>query len=189
MLTLIGFIASLNILSVSPEGIELTLNLSDTGFIASYELNELKSPLIAPVEEAILVSVTPSTKLDTGIFMVPVSDYVITGRYGDKRATHIHKGLDFAAPVGALILASDGGIVTYSGYEKDYGNLIIIDHGNGYETFYAHLNDLGAALGETVPKGRAIGWVGSTGRSTGPHLHFEIRKNGISIDPGYFMKY
>ena len=95
----------------------------------------------------------------------------------------MHNGLDIGAPMGATITASAPGRVIYSGWEGGYGNTIIIDHGGATSTLYGHCSQLFVSEGQEVQRGQAIGAVGSTGVSTGPHLHFEIRINGVAVDP------
>jgi murein DD-endopeptidase MepM/ murein hydrolase activator NlpD len=113
---------------------------------------------------------------------------VITSRFG-PRWGEIHTGLDISAPKGSPVLAADGGKVIFSGASgSGYGNLIIVDHENGYVTYYAHLNSMNVKKGERVYKGQTIATVGATGRVTGPHLHFEIRKNGVPINPESYIK-
>ena len=94
-----------------------------------------------------------------------------------------HRGVDFSAPTGTPISAAAGGTVTFSGEQGGYGNVVIIDHGDGTESRYAHQHTLDVAVGQTVRAGDQIGTVGSTGLSTGPHLHFEIRRDGEAVDP------
>lgn len=100
----------------------------------------------------------------------------------------MHAGLDFAAPQGTPIYATADGTVSTSGNTGNgYGNHVIIRHGYGYETLYGHMVKVKARAGETVKRGEVIGWVGSTGKSTGPHCHYEVHKNGNKIDPVYFF--
>lgn len=94
-----------------------------------------------------------------------------------------HSGLDIGAAYGATIVAADGGTVTVAGVNGGYGNCVMIDHGNGYYTLYGHMSSIAVSLGQTVSKGATIGYVGSTGVSTGPHLHFEIRQGTTVLDP------
>lgn len=95
-----------------------------------------------------------------------------------------HHGLDLAFPLGTEVYASGSGTVTYAGWSKvGYGNLIYIEHANGYKTVYAHLNGIEVKVGDVVDTGNLIGYVGSTGRSSGPHLHFEVRLNDVNLDP------
>lgn len=104
------------------------------------------------------------------------------------KTTKMHEGLDFAAPQGTPIYATaDGTITTAGSTGNGYGNHVIINHGYGYETLYGHMVRVKVKNGEPVKRGQVIGWVGSTGKSTGPHLHYEVHKNGTKIDPIYFF--
>lgn len=104
------------------------------------------------------------------------------------KTVKMHAGLDFAAPQGTPIYATADGLVRLSGNTGNgYGNHIIINHGYGYETLYGHQYKIKAKSGQRVKRGELIGWVGSTGKSTGPHLHYEVHKNGRHIDPIYFF--
>jgi len=94
-----------------------------------------------------------------------------------------HPGLDIAVPVGTPIRASGGGVVGESGEDNEYGRLVRIDHPDGFQTLYGHASRILVAVGDSVAAGQVIGLSGSTGRSTGPHLHFEVRRDGRSIDP------
>ena len=94
-----------------------------------------------------------------------------------------HSGIDIVASYGAAICAADGGTVTYAGYKGSYGNLVIITHDNGTQTYYGHNSSLTVSVGQKVYKGQQIARAGSTGRSTGPHCHFEVRVNGTSVNP------
>lgn len=118
----------------------------------------------------------------------PVSG-TITSRYGANESIrdHTHKGMDIAAPYGTTIVAAADGKVTYSGTMGGYGNLIIITHENGIQTYYGHCSKLIAKVGEEVKAGEEIAKVGSTGFSTGNHLHFEIRKNGSQVNPQKYL--
>ena len=99
-----------------------------------------------------------------------------------------HKGLDFSAVTGEPIMATASGIVTEAGYERDYGKYIKINHGDGLETRYAHASKLLVSKGDVVRREQVIALVGNTGRSTGPHLHYEIRLNGRALDPKQYLK-
>jgi len=99
-----------------------------------------------------------------------------------------HMGLDFAAPSGTPIYATADGIIKFSGFSTSgYGNHVIINHGFGYETLYGHMVRVGATQGQQVKRGQVIGYVGSTGKSTGPHLHYEVHKSGVQLDPINFF--
>lgn len=122
------------------------------------------------------------------IAVVPVRGN-ITSRYGSNESIrdHTHKGLDIAAKTGTPIKAAADGTVTYSGTMGGYGNLIIIDHGNGITTYYGHCSKLYKKKGAKVTAGDVIAAVGNTGNSTGSHLHFEIRKNGVYVNPAQYL--
>jgi murein DD-endopeptidase MepM/ murein hydrolase activator NlpD len=96
---------------------------------------------------------------------------------------HFHTGLDIGAPGGTTIVAADTGVVSYAGWGGGYGNVMILTHGNGYSTLYAHMSGFAVASGDRVNRGQPIGYEGSTGYSTGPHLHFEVRINGAYQNP------
>ncbi len=110
----------------------------------------------------------------------------ITSRFGARWGGR-HNGLDIANKIGTPVEAADGGVVIASEYDGDFGNLVMIDHNNGYVTYYAHLNSMDVAVGDKVIQGQKIGEVGNTGYSTGPHLHFEVRKNGVPTDPSKYL--
>ena len=99
-----------------------------------------------------------------------------------------HEGLDFSAATGTPIYAAAGGIVTFAAQTPDYGRIVKIDHGSGLETRYAHASRLTVRAGDRVEKGQKVAEVGSTGRSTGPHLHYEIRLSGNPLDPRKYLK-
>ena len=117
-------------------------------------------------------------------FSLPLNEYVITSRYGWRRnGTEFHTGTDYAAPTGTPIHAAEDGIVTCAKWSGNYGYLVKIQHTGGYETYYAHCSRFAASVGDEVKKGDVIAYVGSTGRSTGPHVHLEIRIDGKYINP------
>ncbi|HSK12660.1 MAG TPA: M23 family metallopeptidase [Phnomibacter sp.] len=100
----------------------------------------------------------------------------------------MHRGLDFSANTGTPIYATADGRIKESGFNTGgYGNCVVINHGFGYETLYAHMVKVKVKNGDRVKRGDVVGWVGSTGKSTGPHLHYEVRKNGIHLDPIYYF--
>ena len=121
----------------------------------------------------------------TGSFQWPISGRITSyfgGRYifGSYR---YHSGLAISTSYGAASRAADGGTVTYAGYKGSYGNLVIITHDNGTQTYYAHNSSLLVSVGDKVYKGQQIAKAGSTGRSTGVHCHFEVRVNGTAVNP------
>lgn len=123
----------------------------------------------------------------------PIKRGWISSYYGTRTnpftgKLQFHKGMDFAGKSGADVLAVAGGVVTWSGERYGYGNLVEINHGNGYITRYAHNKEQLVDVGTTVKKGQVIAKMGSTGRSTGPHVHFEVLKNGRQINPQKFVQ-
>ncbi len=121
-----------------------------------------------------------------GSWRWPAPGYrTISSKFGWRSwSNSYHKGIDIAAPTGANIIASNAGVVVTSSYNAGgYGNYVIIDHGGGYLTVYGHLSARHVSVGDTVGQGSVIGLCGSTGRSSGPHLHFEIRVNGVAQNP------
>ncbi|MDX2046243.1 MAG: M23 family metallopeptidase [Chitinophagaceae bacterium] len=104
------------------------------------------------------------------------------------KTVKMHEGLDFSAPQGTPIYATANGTIKLSGnVGNGYGNHVIINHNFGYETLYGHMTRIKVRAGQKVKRGEVIGWVGSTGKSTGPHLHYEVHKNGRPVDPIYFF--
>lgn len=132
------------------------------------------------------------TVVGTGQFSWPVpSCTYLTSRFGLRvhpitGVTKSHTGVDIGAQSGATIVAADGGTVVLAGVNSGYGNCIMIDHGNGYKTLYGHMSSIAVSNGQTVSKGETVGYVGSTGLSTGPHCHYEVWKDGSRIDPEQF---
>jgi len=99
-----------------------------------------------------------------------------------------HAGIDLVAPAGTQILATSPGVITEAGWCGGYGLCVTIDHGDGYHTLYGHLSELEVAAGQHIQSGQRLGRVGSTGQSTGPHLHYEVRINGRPVDPRPYLK-
>jgi len=129
--------------------------------------------------------------LNTG-FRFPLRSYRLTSSFGMRRNPvtgnmRIHQGIDLAAPAGTEVYAVGDGVVTEVGNDPVYGNFIIIRHNNNWASLYGHLQRTGVDLRMNVKSGTIIGWVGSTGQSTGPHLHFELRQNGRARDPDKFL--
>lgn len=130
----------------------------------------------------------------TGTYTWPTPGYThITSSYGMRfhpilNERRMHTGMDIGAPMGATIVAADSGTVIFAGWMSGYGQVIIVDHNNGLSTLYAHQSSFLVGKGTNVTKGQAIGKVGSTGWSTGPHLHFEVRVNGTPTNPTAYVK-
>lgn len=148
---------------------------------ASWRSLDTKGPG-APVEQPVIS--VPSR--------MPLSGFRMTSDYGMRthpvlgRRKH-HKGVDLAAPTGTPVYATADGMIERAEFSRSYGLVIYADHGAGLETRYAHLSKLAVAEGERVKKGDLISYVGSTGRSTGPHLHYEVRVDGVAVNPIPYM--
>jgi murein DD-endopeptidase MepM/ murein hydrolase activator NlpD len=128
-------------------------------------------------------SASPSAPSSSGLIW-PVSA-PITSPFGMRWGT-LHPGIDLGAPYGSAIHAAGNGVVVWCGWMSGYGNLVMIDHGGGIATAYGHQSRIAVGCNQQVSQGQVIGYVGSTGYSTGPHLHFEVRVNGTPVDPlGY----
>lgn len=131
----------------------------------------------------------------TGKMVWPAPGYSrITSAYGWRRhpilrTNRLHTGMDIGAPMGSNVVAADDGKVIESGWRGGYGRVVMINHGNNTVTLYAHLSKSIVGVGDVVKKGQIIANVGSTGWSTGPHLHFEVRKNGDTVNPAGYIKY
>ncbi len=155
----------------------------------SYELENRENQLVVlenlVLNENLQKEVQPSGR--------PIVKGWISSYYGMR--THplsgrreMHKGIDFAGKLGGPVIAVAKGVVTYAGKRYGYGNVIDIAHGNGYTTRYAHNSRLMVSVGDTVEKGFQIAEIGSSGRSTGPHVHFEVLKNGRETNPVRFIR-
>ena len=127
-----------------------------------------------------------TTAKNLGISFIKPSSGVVTSRFG-ARWGRTHTGIDLGAPTGTPIKAAAGGTVIFSGWKGTLGKLVVISHGNGVQTYYAHCSSLLVSSGDTVSAGQLIAKMGNTGRSTGPHLHFEIRVNGSAINPQSYI--
>ncbi len=161
----------------------------------------IKNQIISePVNEVVMVGVA-STVMDTaafdGFFAYPTdSDYWISSSYGGRELygkSDSHSGIDIVK-IGASCknepaYASADGVVIYAGPRSSFGNLVIIKHTDRISTYYAHLNSVSVSVGDVVKQGQEIGKIGSTGNSTGPHLHFEIRLDGNTVNPQKFLNY
>jgi murein DD-endopeptidase MepM/ murein hydrolase activator NlpD len=145
----------------------------------------LGQKVITPSKPKIVVQGTKIMGQGTGEFAWPVSGATITSSYG-KRWGRMHQGTDIVSS-NKTIMAADEGIISFAGTKSGYGNVIIINHQNGYETLYGHLSQIDVKEGQVVEKGGAIGVMGNTGRSTGTHLHFEIHNNGTVENPMQYL--
>lgn len=134
----------------------------------------------------------PPPRIGTGTFSKPLNRGTITSGYGSRyhpvyRVYKKHSGVDIAAPYGTPVLASDGGKVIFAGWKSGYGKCVIVDHGGNLSSLYAHMSSINVSVGEKIYKGKTVGKVGSTGTSTGNHVHFEIRKLGNDINPSTYI--
>ena len=177
------------------EEINITVNEIYTQDLSTIEGKTLElASAIDTVEQEIEVTYEEQEKiksctLDGVYFSVKPVSGRITSRFGANESIrdHTHKGIDIAAPKGTPIQATASGQVTYAGWMSGYGYLVRISHGNGIETYYGHCSKLYVEKGDMVEAGEKIAAVGSTGNSTGNHLHFEIRKNGKQINPQTYV--
>ena len=126
----------------------------------------------------------------------PIPNAPISQRFGEHPAWYApyglagHEGLDLAVPTGTPVFAADSGTVVYAGWNPvGYGNLVVLDHGNGWRTYYAHLQSVHVRCGEWLSRGSTIGEIGSTGNSSGPHLHFEMLRFGIAVNPAGYIRF
>lgn len=159
---------------------ELTKKLDAKIPKVTYSTSSYSSSYTSTTKVASLNGVTLS--------VTPISG-TITSRFGNMESIRSsgHSGLDIAAPKGTKIKVAASGTVTFSGYSGGYGNVVKVSHGNGIMTYYAHCSALYVKKGQTVTAGDVIAAVGSTGNSTGNHLHFEVVKNGVSLNPQHYL--
>lgn len=142
------------------------------------------------VENSVQDYIIKEARTVNGIYLetTPVNG-VITSRFGSFESVRYgaHTGLDIGAPSGTKISATAGGVVKHASMMGSYGNLVIVSHGNGIETYYAHCSRILVSVGQKVNSGDTLALVGSTGNSTGPHLHFEVRINGTPVNPQNYL--
>lgn len=180
------------------QGAESTTNAA----LESYQVPEIRQALnqlakrIDQREQQleVLDDLMSSQKVESDTFVAgrPIKKGWMSSRYGKRTDPFSgrpawHAGVDFAGKMGADIVAVASGIVTRADSHHGYGKMIEINHGNGYKTRYAHCKSLKASIGDVVRKGDVIALMGSTGRSTGPHVHFEVYKNGRTVDPAAYI--
>ena len=182
----------------------------NVGFVQKYEtslvefstIEDAVAKLYVPPVEPVVVAKTTNksrvgtantsrttntgTKVEIGIELIKPISGTITSRFGGRNLG-VHTGLDIAASTGTPIKAAASGTVTFAGWKGSYGNMIIISHGDGVQTYYAHCISLIANLGDYVSQGDVIAKVGSTGNSTGSHLHLEVRVNGVAQNPQNYV--
>lgn len=179
------------ILTQGLEGKEqIQANVTHFNGEALYEDIVSQKVLVEPTETVMAVGIKDRPNFySTGALQWPCSGD-ITSPFGYRYifgSASFHSGIDIANSYGTSIQAADSGVVTYVGYKGSYGNLIIIDHGNGWETFYAHCAQTLVSVGEGVSKGSQIATMGSTGRATGTHCHFEFHIDGTAVNPQQYL--
>jgi murein DD-endopeptidase MepM/ murein hydrolase activator NlpD len=159
-----------------------------------YAFNLMKNAAISPAADAPGLGLIRGLNVDRSAIpsMWPVHGQV-TGGFGQRMdpltgESAVHTGLDISAPYGTRVEAPADGIVLMAGPESGYGNEILIDHGNGVSTKYGHLSQVFVVVGEEVRKGQVIGAVGMTGRTTGPHLHYEVRVHDTPVNPARYLR-
>ena len=160
------------------------------------ELNDLRyDSALQGAFEDYTTAVSTSLKKEPGDLLTRKPTFgSISSNFGTRklkmeRRARNHNGIDFRAPIGTPILAAGPGEIIFSGWRGAYGQAVEIDHGDGLTTIYAHMNKRLVKVGQEVRAGTLIGQVGNTGRSTGPHLHFEMRVKQIPMDPSDFVKW
>lgn len=154
--------------------------LTETNIV---RVDTLKEPVTEYVTKGTHLKSGMTASYGSGEWMWPVPGYTYVSRW----MSSYHKGADICAPYGTPIYASDSGVVVTAGSHYSYGNYVIIDHGNGWRTLYAHMSALGCSVGQAVQRGQVIGYVGSTGNSTGNHCHFEMYQNGTLVSARNFF--
>ena len=149
----------------------------------------VKKPVVKKTSKISTSTTINYSKVNLGISLIRPVNGSITSRFGASsyRRSSRHTGLDIANSKGTPIKAAAAGTVSYASWKGSYGNLIVIDHGGGIQTYYGHLSSIGVSVGQSVGQGQVIAAMGSTGNSTGPHLHFEIRTGGVALNPQNYL--
>ncbi len=165
-------------------------NFSGTGGLSDERADAL--PEFDQRAQGILAQLDDLASLNAAAARIPLvnplhSGYRLSSPFG-PRGGRLHKGLDMASSLNTPIFASADATVKFSGVQSGYGNVVILDHGGGYETYFAHLNRRLVTAGQTISRGDRIALMGNTGRSTGVHLHYEIRKDGVAVNPMTYIK-
>lgn len=176
---------------INDEELEMSLGIVKkyTEDLDSFEISD-KEKVEEEINEEIEKAVVIKGSTVNGVVLAtnPVKGTYISSRYGDRvDRSSGHKGLDIAAPTGTTIVACGDGTVKFAGWYYGYGYLVIIDHGNGVETYYGHCSKLYVSAGDEVSAGDKIAAVGATGEATGSHLHLEVRVNGATVNPQNYL--
>jgi len=174
---------------------ENVLENVDTSFSGAVDLKNLMLELLKTVESVDEIKDYLRTQKD--IYMATPKGYPVAGnitsRFGKRLSPFngenvFHSGIDIASSPGAPVRTTADGVVSYSGWTTNSGNVIVIEHGCGFSTIYAHNKKNGVKVGQRVKRGEVVGYVGSTGKSTGPHVHYEVWKNGRHMNPQKFLQ-
>jgi murein DD-endopeptidase MepM/ murein hydrolase activator NlpD len=165
--------------------LDLQQQISETMAKIDFDTDYLSDIEAKLLQQSVLKGMLPNTSPINAAFNSSSYGWRIDPFNGNKA---FHEGLDFSSEIGTPIYASAGGIVAAAERTPDYGNIVKVDHGSGLETRYAHASKLMVKVGDRVVKGQLIALVGNTGRSTGAHLHYEIRLNGNALDPRKYLK-
>lgn len=150
------------------------------------DIESKREQLEETVEVAAVAQIVKRGTKSKPTYMYPVTNWYVTSSYG-TRWGRLHAGIDVGIPTGTTVRASRGGRIINAGWLGGYGNCVMIDHGDGVVTVYGHLSEFSCTVGDYVNQGQQIALSGNTGRSTGPHLHFEMRVNGSSVDPAPYL--
>jgi len=160
----------------------VTYQISEQNGVAVKKEQSNEQNVVQPVNHIVVKGTKVIPSRGEGSFAWPTVGGYVSSKQG-MRWGKMHKGIDIARPSNKTIKAADNGVVVFAGWSNGYGNKIIIDHHNGFQTLYGHMSSLNVKAGQTVSKGTAIGIMGATGDATGVHLHFEVYKNGSLVNP------
>lgn len=155
---------------------------ADSGSAKGFTQGVAKSDLGTKTAQAVTAPYTAQ-------YLPLTDDFRISSPYGVDRVTHRHSGIDLAVPEGTQVAAAKTGKVSFAGWGNGYGYRVVVDHLDGTQTTYNHLSDIGVKVGDTVRAGNTIALSGNTGNSTGPHLHFEVKKDGQYVDPELYFDF
>lgn len=172
------FIGETEVVQEGSPGTHIVTDLVTYKDDMEYEREQLEET----VEVAAVAEIVKRGTKSQPTYMYPVTVWTITSNFG-YRWGRLHAGVDVGVPIGTTVRASRAGQVITAGWVGGYGNCVIIDHGDGISTRYGHLSEVTVSVGQYVDQGQQVALSGNTGRSTGPHLHFEIRINGEAVDP------
>ena len=180
----------------SQGGLNLTIPAEDLFRLAKARMPQLDNHLERSVrpaleqtlaEEAARNAAFPSAKPLKGELDVS-SEFGLRPNPFGGRSYEVHSGIDFRGPIGMPVHATAEGVVVTAEYAGGYGNHVVIDHGYGHDTLYAHLSEIEVEVGDRVRRGALIGALGNTGRSSGPHLHYEVHRNGQAVNPRFYLQ-